>query len=158
MNTNQKTRKQFTSGHEALLKFLRKLITDTNVWLLKVSKGRFGNSFLGVPVLVITTTGRKSGLLRSQPLYYMGYGDKIALVASNAGTGSDPAWLFNIRANPQVTVAVRGQERDMVAHVASVEEKAEIWPQMTTMFPKWQMMEDRSKRSFPVVVLEPDVD
>lgn len=146
---------EFTVWHELLLKFLRKVITDTNVWLLKVSRGRLGNSFLGVPVLVITTLGRKSGQPRSQPLYYMTFGPNIILVASNAGTATDPAWLLNLRTNPNVSVDVHGEVREMIARMASTEEKAELWPKMTKMFPKWQMMEDRSKRSFPVIILEP---
>ena len=147
--------KQFTPWQEALLKFLRGLITSANVWLLKISKGRLGNSFLGVPVLLITTIGRKSGQPRTQPLYFLGVKDQIVLVASNAGTPTDPAWLLNIQANPEVSVDVRGKIRQMRGHVASAEEKARFWPQLTTLFPKWQMMEDRSQRSFKIVVLDP---
>ncbi|MFC1878569.1 nitroreductase family deazaflavin-dependent oxidoreductase [Chloroflexota bacterium] len=147
--------KQFTRWHEALLLFLKKVITSSNVWLLRKTKGRLGNSFLGVPVLVLTTVGRKSGLPRSQPLYFMENGRQIILVASNAGTGSDPAWLLNIRANPGASANIRGQKREMTAHIANPQEKAQLWPVLTKLFPKWQMMEDRSKRSFPVVVLDP---
>ena len=146
---------QFTPWHEALLKFLRILITKTNVWLLTISNGRLGNSFLGVPVLILTTTGRKSGQPRPQPLYYLETGERIILVASNAGTSGDPAWLLNLKANPQVTIDKQGDLRQMIAHIASPEEKAEYWPQLTNLFPKWQMMEDRSKRSFKVVILDP---
>ena len=77
------------------------------------------------------------------------------LVASNAGTPTDPAWLLNIQANPEVSVDVRGKIRQMRGHVASPEEKARFWSQLTTLFPKWQMMEDRSQRSFKIVVLDP---
>ena len=151
----QKERSQFTQWHVGLLKVLRKLIREGNVWLLQISKGRLGNSFLGVPVLVMTSTGRKSGLPRLQPLYYLEDGERVLLVASNAGTTTDPAWLHNVRAIPEVSVNIRGQDRAMTAHVATAEEKAELWPKMTCMFAKWQMMEDRSERSFPVVVLDP---
>ncbi len=150
----QKERSQFTQWHVGLLKVLRKLIREGNVWLLQISKGRLGNSFLGVPVLVMTSTGRKSGLPRLQPLYYLEDGERVLLVASNAGTTTDPAWLHNVRAIPEVSVNIRGQDRAMTAHVATAEEKAELWPKMTRMFAKWQMMEDRSERSFPVVVLD----
>ncbi len=147
--------KQFTPWHEALLKFLRGLITSTNVWLLKISKGRLGNSFLGVPVLLLTTTGRKSGQPRTQPLYFLAINNQIVVVASNAGTAGDPAWLLNIQADPMVSIDSQGKTTKMRAHVASGEEKAKLWPKLTTLFPKWQMMEDRSKRSFKIVVLDP---
>jgi len=152
----QNTTNQFTIWHEALLKFLRKLITTGNVWILKLSGGRLGNAFLGVPVLLLTTVGRKSGKLRTRPLYYLETDDgHYVLVASNAGTSKDPAWLLNLRANPEVTVEVLGQKRKMWAHVASEEEKEALWPQLLELFPTWQMMEERSTRSFKIVVLDP---
>jgi deazaflavin-dependent oxidoreductase (nitroreductase family) len=147
--------KQFTTYHERLLKFLRGLITSGNVALLRISKGRIGNSFLGVPVLLMTTTGRKSGKPRTRPLYYLAYNHQIVLVASNAGTEKDPAWLLNLKANPEVSVDVDGKNSRMRAHIATAEEKDELWPHLTEMFPTWQMMEDRSKRDFKVVVLDP---
>jgi deazaflavin-dependent oxidoreductase (nitroreductase family) len=153
MTQNKTT--QFTIWHEALLKFLRKAITSGNTSLLKISRGRLGNSFLGVPVLLLTTTGRKSGRPRTHPLYYLAAGDRIVIVASNAGTAKDPAWLLNLQANPNVSIDVKGDIRQMKAHIASDAEKAELWPTLTALFPKWQMMEDRSKRSFKVVILKP---
>lgn len=156
MTAKELNHRQFTSWHIRLLKFLRKLITDGNVWLLKISKGKIGNSFLGVPVLLMTTTGRKSGQPRTHPLYYLRNGERVILVASNAGTESDPAWLLNMLADPGVTVDVGGVQRKMLGRVATAEEKTELWPELTSLFPSWQMMEDRSARSFKVVILEPE--
>lgn len=155
MTTKEINSRQFTSWHIQLLKFLRKLITDGNVWLLRVTRGRLGNSFLGVPVLLMTTVGRKSGQNRTQPLYYFDDGEQVLLVASNAGTESDPAWLLNMQANPQVTVNMNGLDIKMSGRVATAQEKSELWPKLTAMFPKWQMMEDRSERRFKVVILKP---
>ncbi|NOX63164.1 MAG: nitroreductase family deazaflavin-dependent oxidoreductase [Chloroflexi bacterium] len=152
---SQSATNQFTIWHEALLKFLRKLITLGNIWALKLSRGRWGNTFLGAPVLLLTTIGRKSGKPRTKPLFYLEREGKYILVASNAGTSSDPAWLLNLKANPQVTIEVQGERRNMQAHVATDEEKAELWPHLIDMFPAWQMMEERSVRTFKVVVLEP---
>lgn len=149
------TPNQFTVWHEALLKFLRRMITDANAILLKISKGRMGNSFLGVPVLLLTTIGRKSGKPRTRPLYYLEDGGNLVLVASNAGTSTDPAWLLNIKANPNVTVELDGKVLQMRARIATPEEKNELWPKLMALFPTWQMMEDRSVRTFKVVILEP---
>lgn len=154
MTTKELQSRQFTSWHIRLLKFLRKLITDGNVWVLKVSRGKLGNSFLGVPVLLLTTVGRRTGQNRTQPLYYLEDGETLILVASNAGTERDPAWFLNLQANPQVIVNVNGSERQMSGRAASAEEKSELWPRLTALFPKWQMMEDRSERSFKVVILD----
>lgn len=154
MTTKEIQSRQFTSWHIRLLKFLRKLITDGNVWVLKVSRGKLGNSFLGVPVLLLTTVGRKTGQNRTQPLYYLEDGERVILVASNAGTERDPAWFLNLQANPQVIVNINGSEKQMSGRAASAQEKSELWPRLTTLFPKWQMMEDRSERSFNVVILD----
>ncbi|MBP1686355.1 MAG: hypothetical protein H6Q33_2498, partial [Deltaproteobacteria bacterium] len=72
----------------------------------------------------------------------------------NAGTSRDPDWLLNIRAQPTVTVQVRGQTLTMLARVASEEEHQQLWPNLLAVFPLWQMMSERSQRAFPIVVLE----
>ncbi len=149
------TAPKFTRWHILLLKFLKWLITTANIGLIRISKGRLGASFLGVPVLLLTTRGRKTGEPRTLPLYYMTDGERVVMVASNAGTSSDPAWLLNLRATPAVDVTIGDKSRAMLAHEASPEEKDVLWPRLVQLFPKWQMMEDRSLRRFPVVVLEP---
>jgi F420H(2)-dependent quinone reductase len=146
--------RKFTPRRERLLKLMRRGITGGNIWLLKISRGRIGNSFLGTPTLLLTTIGRKSGQPRTLPLYYMEDGGRMILVASNAGTSQDPAWLLNIRAQPTVAVQVRGQKHTMLARIASEEEQQQLWPRLIAMFPWWQMMAERSQRAFPIVVLE----
>ena len=111
---------KFNRWHILLLKFLKWLITTANIGLIKVSKGRLGASFLGVPVLLLTSLGRKSGEPRTLPLYYMADGERVVLVASNAGTASDPAWLLNLRANPAVQVKIGEHSRAMLAQVEVV--------------------------------------
>lgn len=155
MSTAAEKSNQFNSWHIRLLKFLRKIITEGNVQLLRISKGQLGNSFLGVPVLLLTTTGRRSGRMRTQPLFYLEDGERFVLVASNAGTESDPAWLLNIKSQPKVNANIIGHDIKLVGRIATMEEKSELWPKLTHLFPKWQMMEDRSERSFKVVILEP---
>ena len=142
MTTKEISSRTFTrAGHIRLLNF-RNLITEGNVWVLKVSYGKSGNSFLGVPVLLLTTVGRKSGQNRTQPLYYLEDGERVFLVASNAGTERDPAWFLNLQAIPQVIVNFYGSEMKMLGTAASAEEKSELWRSLTALFPKWQMMAD----------------
>lgn len=148
------TRKH-TPDQEKRFVFAKKFITRANVWLLRLSGGRLGNSFLGRPVLLMTTIGCKTGKPRTQPLFYVEEGAKILLVASNGGSPEDPVWVKNIRANPQVRVSRRGVGKTLQARVADLEEHALLWPRMTAAFPYWQEIHDRSHREFPVVVLEP---
>lgn len=144
-----------TAGEEKRFDFAKKLITRSNVWLLRLSGGRLGNSFLGRPVLLMTTIGRQSGKPRTQPLFYVEDGSRILLVASNGGSPEDPLWARNVRVNPQVRISRKGVERIMRAHIADADEKAILWPKMTAAFPYWQEISDRSQRDFPVVVLQP---
>lgn len=132
----------------------RQRVTKANILLLWISRGRLGNSFLGRPIILLTTTGHKSGKPRTQPVYFMRVGQRIVLVASNGGSPVNPIWLLNAQVNPQVSVAERGNRQNMTFRIASAEEKAELWPRLTAIFPMWQEVEDRSQRRFPVVLRE----
>ncbi len=146
---------RYTRDQESRFKFFRRVITSGNLWLLKLTGGRLGNSFLGREVLLLTTVGRKTGKPRTLPMYYMREGDRFFLVASNAGLSEDPIWLKNALASPTVSINLRGRKQAMRCRVASAEEKEKYWPIMTAHFPMWKEVEDRSTRKFPVVILEP---
>ena len=143
-----------TLSQEQRFAIVKKLITRSNVWLLRVSKGRLGNSFLGRPVLLLTTVGHKSGRPRKQPLFFVEQAPRLVLVASNGGSPQDPAWLLNIRKSPHVTVTRQGIEKPMTARIVTADEKQRLWPSLTAEFPYWQEVSDRSRRDFPVVILE----
>jgi F420H(2)-dependent quinone reductase len=134
---------------------LKIIITNTNIWLLKKTKGRFGNSFLGMSVMLLTSTGAKSGLVRVTPLFYVVDNEKIIVVGSNGGGIKNPAWVKNITANPTAKVTIKGQEKAMQAHTASTDEYQRYWPVVTEMFPIWQKFQDKNLRQFPVIVFEP---
>ena len=134
---------------------VKKWITRSNVWLLWISRGRLGNSFLGRPVLLLTTCGRQSGLPRTQPLFYMEEEGGIILVASNGGDPRDPLWLSDIRAQPEVRVTRLGVAQTLRARLATDEERSVLWPRLTQVFPYWQEVADRSERIFPLVILTP---
>ncbi|MCG3170695.1 MAG: Deazaflavin-dependent nitroreductase [Pseudomonadales bacterium] len=137
---------------------LRNIITRTNLWLLRTSGGRLGNSFLGRSVMLLHTIGHRSGAERVIPIFYLSDGERIVLVASNAGTTTDPAWLINMRAHPAVAVTIRGHRRAMTARVADDDEHRHYWPRVAEMFPVWEMVQNNSLRRFPIVVLEPRAD
>lgn len=145
-----------TPAQEKRLRMSARFITKANVWLLNVSKGRLGNSFLGRPLLLLTTIGRKSGLPRTQPVFYLEDGQRILMVASNGGYSEDPLWLLNAKANPQVSIRIKGgHTRNMLLRIASDEEKAQLWPAMTEAFPYWQEVSDRCERNIPIAILDP---
>ena len=147
-------KEKYTKVQENRFKVIREVITFANIWLLKLSGGRLGNSFLGVTLLLMTTIGRKTGKPRTLPMYYLQDGEKVVLVASNGGLPSNPVWFLNVMANPNVTIQIAGVKQEMVARVASQQERDFFWPQLTSRFSMWQEVYERSNREFPVVILE----
>ncbi|HQW19067.1 MAG TPA: nitroreductase/quinone reductase family protein [Rhodocyclaceae bacterium] len=147
--------KTFTDSEQVRFRVGRLLVNRANKFLLWISGGLLGNSFLGLPLILITTIGRKTGKPRKQPVFFMREGARFLLVASNSGAPTDPVWLLNVKENPQVLVdEKRKPQRRMRAKILSAEEKANYWPALTAMFPMWQEIEDRSPRKFSVVMLE----
>lgn len=144
----------FTSFERVRFKYGRKLVTAANIWVLRLSRGRLGNSFLGKPLILLTTIGHKSGLPRSIPIYYVMDGERCLLVGTNGGSPEDPFWLRNARVNPRVTIERLGQRREMILRIATEEEKVGYWPMLTEHFPPWQEVADRSGRNIPVIILE----
>lgn len=125
--------------------------------LLKLSGGRFGWRAAGMPVLELTTTGRKSGQPRSVMLTSpVQEGSTIVIVASRGGDDHHPAWFLNLRDNPDVEVAYdRGPKRRMRARVADADERARLWPKVVADFKNYGDYQKKTSREIPLVLLEP---
>jgi deazaflavin-dependent oxidoreductase (nitroreductase family) len=110
-----------------------------------------------MPVLELTTTGRKSGQRRSVMLTSpLQEGATIVVVASRGGDDQHPAWLLNVRADPDVEVAMKGEpKRPMVARVANAEERARLWPLVTADHKNYAGYQTKTDREIPLVLLEP---
>jgi deazaflavin-dependent oxidoreductase (nitroreductase family) len=135
---------------------LLKAITGLHRAGFQLSRGKLFNRGAGMPVLMLTTTGRKSGQPRDTMLTTpLQDGDRIVLVASNNGQDRDPAWLLNLRENPKVEVTMDGTTRSMTARVADPEEKAGLWPRITADHAHYGGYQAKTDRDIPVVVLEP---
>jgi deazaflavin-dependent oxidoreductase (nitroreductase family) len=116
--------------------------------------GREGHDWNGVPVLILTTTGRRSGLSRSTPLIYGEDDGRYLVVASKGGADDPPAWFLNLQANPEVGVQVRADKFTARARIASAEEKPALWQQMAGIWPDYDNYQRKTARDIPVVVLE----
>jgi deazaflavin-dependent oxidoreductase (nitroreductase family) len=125
--------------------------------LLKVSGGRAGWSAMDMPVLELTTTGRKSGLPRSVMLTSpLQEGPVLVVVASRGGDDQAPAWLLNLRENPDVRVSLQGElSRRMNARVASPAERERLWPLVVADHQNYAGYQARTTREIPLVLLEP---
>jgi len=124
--------------------------------IFKASKGRiFGKAF-GMPVAELVTTGRRSGKERSTMLAIpIVDGDRLVLVASFGGDDRHPAWYLNLQANPEVRVTTADSTRTMIARISTEEERAELWPRITSVFEGYARYQERTERPIPIIILEP---
>jgi deazaflavin-dependent oxidoreductase (nitroreductase family) len=125
--------------------------------LLKVSGGRVGWTGMGMPVLELTTIGRKSGQPRTVMLTSpVQEGSTVVIVASRGGDDTHPAWFLNLRDNPDVEVAMKGQpKRRMRARIADADERARLWPKVISDHKNYGGYQRKTSREIPLVLLEP---
>lgn len=125
--------------------------------LLKLTGGRVGWNALGMPVLELTTTGRRSGQRRTAMLTApLVEADTYVIVASRGGDDTHPAWFLNLRDEPRVGVVMRGGAPETrLARVASPEERARMWPVIARRYPNYAGYQKRTTREIPLVLLEP---
>jgi deazaflavin-dependent oxidoreductase (nitroreductase family) len=116
--------------------------------------GAEGHEWRGATVLILSTTGRRSGQERSTPLIYGTHGDDYLVVASKGGAEEHPAWYMNLSEHPEVTVQVRGDRFAARARTASADEKPELWGTMVGQWPAYNEYQQKTSREIPVVVLE----
>lgn len=110
---------------------------------------------MGIPTLLLTTIGRKSGEQRTVPLNFVRDGDKLAIVGSLAGYDRHPTWYLNIKANPKCWVQLDRQKMAAVARDATEAERNVFWPKLTGQFPALGYFQSQTARLFPIVVLSP---
>ncbi|MFL6158412.1 MAG: nitroreductase family deazaflavin-dependent oxidoreductase [Marmoricola sp.] len=141
------------------VKFM-KVMAAVNVWLFRRTGGRLGSHWrIGagfrnpVPICLLEHTGRRTGLPRTTPLVYLRDGDRIVVVASQAGRPENPMWFGNVEANPDVVVQVGRERREMRAHVAGPAERAELWPRLVALYADYDSYQSWTDRVIPVVVL-----
>ena len=126
-----------------------------NVPLYRLSGGRVGGRINKAPVLLLTTTGRKSGQKRTAPVVYLANGESVVVIGSNAGHNRTPAWSLNLKANPEAEIEVGRERRAVRARVADGEERAELWRKHNEQYSGFDEYEARTNRDIAVFVLEP---
>jgi deazaflavin-dependent oxidoreductase (nitroreductase family) len=138
-----------------------------HAYVYEATDGRFGKHSNRVPALLLTTTGRKSGLPRTHGLTYCRDRGDFIVVASNGGSERPPAWLLNLQADPKVKVRVGRQVMDAIARVADAEEQSQLWPLvnrtnrgMSRLFHpgvtgRYDVYQRHTTRTIPVVIISP---
>jgi len=131
------------------------LYGSEHVRAYRETDGELGHDWKrGSPVLLLTTTGHRSGEPRTAPLIYGRSGDDYLLVASNGGSPEPPAWFVNLQEQPDVDVQVLGDRFKARARTATPEEKPAMWQEMVRHWPPYDDYQRRTDREIPVVVLE----
>ena len=141
--------------YNAVIAAPQRWATKAHASLFRATNGRIGGRMVGSPVLLLVTTGRKSGLQRTTPLLYLQDGSRQVIVASNGGAAKHPVWWLNLRANPEATVEVAGRKTRVRATEARGEEKARLWKRLVEMYPNYESYQRKTDREIPVILLDP---
>jgi deazaflavin-dependent oxidoreductase (nitroreductase family) len=120
----------------------------------RAPQGQVGGGFAGAPVLLLTTTGAKTGRRHTTPLVYLADGERWAVIASMGGAPKHPAWYHNVVANPRVTVEVGAEAFEATATVAPEPERTRLFRAQAELRPNFADYEQKTTRVIPVVVLE----
>ena len=158
------TRRPPGLDHPVVPKLLR-LYSRAHVWVYRKTGGRLGNKWRigaafprGVPVMLLTTIGRKSGQRKTTPLLYLADGERIVIVGSQGGLPKHPQWFLNLTKNPEVEVQIGTRVRKLRARVATPEERAALWPRLVALYADFATYQAWTDRAIPVVILEPILD
>jgi deazaflavin-dependent oxidoreductase (nitroreductase family) len=120
----------------------------------RANEGKVGGNFEGAPLLLLHSTGAKTGNERVNPMMYQAVGDSFAVFASKAGADTNPDWFHNLKANPEARIEVGTETVEVTARVLSPEERAPIWEEQKARYPGFADYEAKTDRDIPVVMLD----
>ena len=131
------------------------LVGESHINAYRETNGEAGYLWNGVPTLLLTTKGRRTGESRTSALIFARDGDDYLVVASMGGAPRHPQWYLNLTANPEAEVQVRADHIPVVARTATPAEKPRVWRVVTDAWPNYEAYQERTAREIPVVVLSP---
>ena len=133
-----------------------RLFWKIHPWVYRATRGRIGGNLLGMPVLLLTTQGRRSGEPRRTALTYLPWEGRYVVIASYLGQPRHPAWWLNLAANPQATVQIGSRHEIVKAREALGPERERIWNAVVERVSDYADYAKRTERRIPVVVLQPE--
>ena len=131
-------------------------MSDWNAGIIdefRANEGRVGGMFEGAPLLILHTTGAKSGAKREHPLMYLDHGDRIYVFASKAGAHSHPDWYYNVKANPSVSIEVGTDTVDKTAVELGAAERDTVYAEQASRYPQFGEYAAGTDRTIPVIEL-----
>lgn len=126
--------------------------------IYSASGGRIGSHIWGLQIVLLTTTGRRSGRARTVPLCSLRDGNSFVVIASYGGLARSPSWWLNLQHEPRATLKLGRSTRDVVAREAKDDERDRLWTEVTARAPGYLGYQRRTTRLVPIVLLEPTVD
>lgn len=133
-----------------------KWMSRAQTWLFKKTNGRLGGKFLrGAEVGILTTTGRKSGEPRDNPLLFLQEGRRVVLVASQGGRATNPMWYLNLQTNPSMKFQTKREVLHLTARDATDAERDEYWPKLDAMYADFANYRSYTDRKIPIVICDP---
>ena len=139
-----------------LRRWLIRGLSKTHLVVYRLSRGRFLGRVLGMPVLLLTTTGRRSGKARTTPLTFFRDGANLVVIASNGGADRPPDWSLNLDQDPRAFVEIGTDELTVQARTASAEERERLWVGVTATYSGYARYQKKTARQIPVLILTPD--
>ena len=134
---------------------IQRAFTTLHTAAYRLTNGTLGSTLLGMPMLLLTTWGRRSSQLRTAPLLYIEADEGFAIVASNGGAAKHPTWWFNLQAHPEALIQVGAERLIVRAEMASPLRRAELWPQLLAVYSQYADYQQRTPREIPVMLLQP---
>jgi deazaflavin-dependent oxidoreductase (nitroreductase family) len=131
------------------------LLGEEHVRVYRETNGERGYIWNGVPILLFTSKGRKSGEARTIPIIFTAHNDGWIIIASRGGSPTHPKWFLNIEQDPHVKVQVKAEHYDAIARSAPSPEREELWEKACKTWPNYNIYQSRTSRQIPVVVIEP---
>jgi F420H(2)-dependent quinone reductase len=139
-----------------LRRWLIRAMSKTHLLIHRLSRGRLLGRVAGMPVLLLTTTGRRSDKPRTTPLTFFRDGANLVVIASNGGAERPPDWSLNLEQNPRAVVKIGTDEQTVQARTASPEERERLWVGITATYSGYAGYQQKTARQIPVLILEPD--
>lgn len=135
--------------------FIR-LILALYVFLYRLTGGRLGGNLLVIRVLLLTTTGRKTGKKRTTPMGYIEHdGDYVIIGLFAIFIDTNPGWFYNLKTNPHSLIQVREKQFEVSAEIVGLDKREQIWAQVAKLAPFYTKFSNRTNREIPLVILRP---
>lgn len=136
-------------------KIFFRIFTNIHVFFYRLTRGKLAGKVQGLQVLLLTTTGRKTGKQRTTPLGHFMDGDGYVIIASNAGFDSHPDWYHNLKSSPRVTIEVNKQRINVQANIAAAKKRNQLWERLVKLAPGYAGYAKRTRRVIPMIILRP---